>query len=333
MSEFRYCKLNDEWRLFAPERLKRPNDLHNKKEKQDCFDIKDEHCPFDMGKEKFTISEISRIEQNGQWQCRVVPNLYNALSIDVENISSREKYFTKHTGFGAHEVVIETPSHTKQIWDFDYNDLVNYFTILQERVKSLKNDHKFSYISIFKNYGENGGASLTHSHSQIMAMPFLPKKVKEEIRLKKEFYSEHKRALLDELVYEERDFAKGVIFENKEFILYCPYASEFAFEAKIVSKNKLSSLMEFSKSEISSLSDIVKIYFNSMNKALGDISFNMIINNAPYEGYDENTKEYFRFNIELKPRLYKQAGFELDSDISINVILPEEAAKIYKESK
>lgn len=333
MSEFRYCKLKNEWRLFAPERLKRPNDLNNKKEQPVRFDINDEHCPFDMGKEKFTISEIARIEQNGQWQCRVVPNLYNALSIDVENISSREKCFEKHSGFGAHEVVIETPFHNKQIWDFDYNDFVNYFTILQDRAKSLKNDHRLAYLSIFKNYGENGGASLSHSHSQIMAMPFLPKKIKEEISLKKEFYLEHKRALLDDLVYEEREFEKGIVFENKEFILYCPYASEFTFEAKIVAKSKLSSLIEFNKSEISSLSDIVKVYFNSMYKALGDVSFNMIINNAPYEGYDENTKEYFRFNIELKPRLYKQAGFELDSNISINVVLPEEAAKIYKESK
>lgn len=333
MSEFRYCKLAQEWRLFAPERLKRPNDLHNKRKVKNRFEINDEHCPFDMGKEKFTISEISRIEQNGQWQCRVVPNLYNALSIDVENSSARDKYFTKHTGFGAHEVVIETPSHNKQIWDFGYNDLVNYFTILQGRVQSLKNDHRLEYISIFKNYGENGGASLSHSHSQIMATPFLPKKIKEEIRLKKEFYLDNKRALLDDLVYEEKEHAKGIIFENKEFILYCPYACEFAFEAKIVAKKKLSSLMEFNKSEISSLSDIVKFYFDSMYKALGDISFNMIINNAPYKDYDENTKEYYRFNIELKPRLYKQAGFELDSNIPINVILPEEAAKIYKESK
>ena len=333
MSEFRYCKLKEEWVVFAPERLKRPNDLENKKEEQNLQEINQDNCPFDFGFEKFSPGEITRIEQNGQWQCRVVPNLYNALSIDVNPNSYRDSFFEKFTGFGAHEVVIETPIHNKQMWDFEYNDFVNYFSILQNRVVNLQKDSRLNYVSVFKNYGKNAGASLSHAHSQIMALPFLPKKIKNEIAMKKEYFKKHKRALMDDLVYEEKGFSKNIIFENKDFILYCPYASSFAFEAKIVAKKKLSSLSEFTKSEVSSLSDITKHYFELLKSALGDISFNMLVNNAPYEGYDEFTKDYFRFNIEIKPRLYKLAGFELDSEILINVVLPEEACKIYKESK
>ena len=332
MSEFRYCKLKKEWRLFAPERLRRPNDLHNKKEIHPGELIHDK-CPFDMGKEEFTPNEITRVSQNGEWRCRVVPNLYNALSINVNPLSSRDGYFEKFGGFGAHEVVIETPNHEKQIWDYDYNDLVNYFTIIQERVINLQKDDRFAYLSIFKNQGENAGASMSHSHSQIIALPFLPKRMKEEYEYKKEYFKEHKRALLDDIVYEELQHKKNIITQNSEFIIYCPYASEFAFEAKIVSKKKLSTLTEFTKSDMSALCDIVNEYFTLYYKALGEVPFNMIIKNAPYENYNEKTKEYFRFNIEIKPRIYKQAGFELDSDISINVMLPEEATKIYKESK
>jgi UDPglucose--hexose-1-phosphate uridylyltransferase len=126
---------------------------------------------------------------------------------------------------------------------------------------------------------------------------------------------------------------KNIIASNSEFIIYCPYASSFAFEAKIVSKKKLASLSEFNKSDLSALCDITKEFFTKYYKALGEVSFNMIIKNAPYKEYDEKTKEYFRFNIEIKPRIYKQAGFELDSDMNINVMLPEDAAEIYKESK
>jgi len=332
LSEFRYCKLEKEWRIFAPERLKRPNDLHNKKEIHPGELIHDK-CPFDMGKEEFTPNEITRISQDGEWQCRVVPNLYNALSINVQPKSQRDGFFEKFTGFGAHEVVIETPFHDKQIWDYDYNDLLNYFTIIQQRVISLKKDNRFAYLSIFKNQGENAGASMSHSHSQIIALPFLPKNMKEENAHKKAYYEEHKRALLDDLVYEELAHGKNIISQNSEFVLYCPYASEFAFEAKIVSKKKLSSLSEFSRSDLSSLSDIVNEFFTAYYKALGEVPFNMIIKNAPYEEYTESTKNYFRFNIEIKPRIYKQAGFELDSEIPINVMLPEEATKIYKETK
>ncbi|MGB6328869.1 MAG: galactose-1-phosphate uridylyltransferase [Halarcobacter sp.] len=332
MSEFRYCKLKKEWILFAPERLRRPADLNNKKDIHPSVLIH-HSCPFDAGKEEFTPNEIARVSQNGKWKCRVVPNLYNALSIDVQAGSSRDSFFEKCSGFGAHEVVIETPSHKRQIWDYDYNNFANYFAIIQERVINLQKDNRFAYLSVFKNQGENAGASMEHSHSQILALPFIPKKIKEEIEYKKEYYKEHKRALLDDLVYEEIQYNKNIVAQNSEFIIYCPYASEFAFEVKIVSKKKLSSLKEFNKSDLSALCDIVDDFFKLYHKALGEVPFNMIIKNAPYENYNDKTKEYYRFNIEIKPRIYKQAGFELDTDISINVVLPENASKIYKESK
>lgn len=332
MSNFRYCKLTREWTLFAPERLKRPNHLHNKKDVY-LGEIIHEKCPFDMGKEHYTPNEITRISQDGKWKCRVVPNLYNALSIDIESKSLRDNFFETHTGFGAHEVVIETPNHDKQIWNYDYNDFLNYFTIIKERVVNLQNDNRFAYLSIFKNQGHDAGASMPHSHSQIIALPFLPKKVKEEIEYKKEYFETHKRALMDDIVYEELYHHKNIIAQNSEFVLYCPYASRFAFEAKIVAKKKISSITEFGKGELSALCDITKEFFSKYYKSLGEVSFNMIIKNAPYLEYDENTRDYFRFYIEIKPRIYKQAGFELDSDININVMLPEEAAKIYKESK
>ncbi len=331
MSEFRYCKLTKEWILFAPERLKRPNNLDNKKQVTPK-NIVNEKCPFDMNKEEYTPHEITRISQNGSWQCRVVPNLYNALSIDIKANSIREGFFEKFSGFGAHEVVIETPIHDKQIWDYNFNDLTNYLTIIQSRIINLKNDIRLEYISVFKNQGKEAGASMSHSHSQIMALPFIPKKILEEYKYKKEYYQKHKRALMDDIIYEEMQNNHNIIAQNSEFVLYCPYASSFPFEVKIVSKKKLSSLLEFTKSDISALSDILKEFFTKFYSALGEISFNMIINNAPYKEYDEQTKEFYRFNIEIKPRIYKQAGFELDSNININVVLPEQAAKIYKES-
>ena len=239
----------------------------------------------------------------------------------------------KASGFGAHEVVIETPNHDKQIWDYDYNDLINYFLILQERVVNLKKDDRLAYLSVFKNQGEEAGASMSHSHSQIIGLPFLPKKIKENFEYQKEYFKAHNRALFDDILYEELAYGKNIIAQNSEFVLYCPYASSFAFEVKIVSKKRLSSLSEFTKSDLSALCDITKEYFSKFYAALGDVAFNMIINNAPYKDYNEETKNYFRFNIEIKPRIYKEAGFEQNTDIKINVVLPETATKIYKESR
>jgi UDPglucose--hexose-1-phosphate uridylyltransferase len=328
LSEFRYCKLRKEWTLFAPERLQRPKNFN----KNDFMQNKEEECPFDEHKEHLTPLAIAEIIQENTWQCRVVPNLYNALSIDVEVQSTKDGFFDKFSGFGAHEVVIETPHHTKQMFEYDYNDFSNYITLLQQRTQSLQKDIRLAYVSIFKNHGESAGATLSHAHSQIMAMPFLPKKIEEEIKIKRSYFHEHKRALLDDLVYEELNHKINMVCENSDFVVYCPYASRFAFEVKIVSKKKLATLAEFDSKDISALSDILHDFFKRFKQTLGEhVSFNMVIKNAPYLEYDVHTKEYYRFCIEIIPRIYKMAGFELDSDVFVNVVLPEVAAQVYKE--
>ncbi|MBN2826228.1 MAG: DUF4921 family protein [Campylobacterales bacterium] len=327
MSEFRFCKFTQEWTLFAPERLKRPISFNT----QHTLRKDEQECPFDMGKESHTPNEIARIEQKGHWQCRVVPNLYNALSIDLTPSSSRDHYFEKMSGFGAHEIIIETPNHDHQIWDYDYNEFVNYLSIIQKRVESLKKDKRLAYLSIFKNQGENAGASLYHSHTQIMALPYISSQLNNLIEYKKAYYEKHNRALLDDIVYEEKLYGKNIIIENADFIVFCPYASQYAFQVKIVAKKRLSSLMEFEANDIASLSDILHEFYKKFHRALGEVSFNMMIKNAPYRDYSTKTKEYYRFYIDIIPRIYKIAGFELDSNIHINVMMPDKAAKTYKE--
>ncbi len=329
MSEFRYCKLTKEWTLFAPERLKRPNYISTNK--QSSLQQNDLLCPFDANNEQYTPNEIARISQNEQWQCRVVPNLYNALSIDCKPESLKESFFEKHSGFGAHEVLIETPKHNKQIWNYDYNDYFNYLSLLQKRLLNLKQDSRLAHLSIFKNHGKDAGASMEHAHTQLIGLPFIPKQLSEEITLKQTYYKKHKRALLDDMVYEEQTYKKGIICENTEFIAYCPYASKFPFEAKIVAKKALSSLQECTANDISALSDILKEFYSKFYNALGDVPFNMLFKNTPYLNYNNDTKDYYRFHINIIPRIYNIAGFELDSDIFVNVVMPETAAKSYKE--
>jgi len=327
VSEFRYCKLTKEWTLFAPQRLKRPIEhTHQASIAKGAL-----NCPFDPGKEHYTPEEITRIEQKGEWQCRVIPNLYHALSIDEPQQSQRESFFEKFSGFGAHEILIETPHHDKQMWAYDYNDFVNYLTIMQERTVNLKKDTRLAHLSIFKNQGQRAGASLSHAHTQLIALPFIPENLTLSIQDKKDYYAAHKRALLDDLVYEELQYGKNIIVQNSDFIAYCPYASKHAFEVKIVAKKRLASLIEFSANDIAALSDLLKDFFKKFHDALGDSAFNMLIKNAPYDGYTKETANYFRFSIEIIPRIYNIAGFELDSQIHINVVLPEIAAQTYKE--
>ena len=325
-SEFRYCKLTKRWVLFAPKRSDRPNNFIKKQIQMDeCV------CPFDSGNEHFTPKEICRIEDEKGWRTRVVPNLYNVLSIDIEPEGKKDDYFDIFSGFGAHEVIIETPKHELKMFDYTLDEFIDYLQISKDRIVNLNLDVRLAYSSLFKNHGQLAGASLSHSHSQIIALPFVPTDVADEIEHKKEYYKKYKRAILDDLVYEEKQYGQNLIFENKSFVCYAPYASRFPYEVKIVAKEGYASMAEFDEDTLVNLATSLELIFKKYKNVLDYFSFNMIFKNHPYEGYSSQSKDYFRFYINIFPRLTGIAGFELDSNVHLNSILPNIAANKLRE--
>lgn len=324
MSEFRYNKLVQHWILFAPNRAKRPTNFN--KNNILTQDIK--NCPFEFGNESQTPNELARIGDEANWRCRIVPNLYNALSIDTQPKSYKKGCFENKSGFGAHEVIIETPDHTKQMFDFSIDEYFDYFTIIKIRLNDLRKDIRIKYFSVFKNYGENGGASIEHSHSQLIATPFIPKTIEKSLEYYAQYKKDTQRDFFDDLISDERNFTKGILFENNIFVAYCPYASRYPFEINIVSKKELHSLLDFNDIDTYSLSEVMKFCFSKLESALGKPDFNMLIKNGDIQSKNNSN----RFHIEILPRLYKTAGFELDTDIMLNTFLPETAAEILKEN-
>ena len=325
MSEFRYNKLTQHWILFAPNRAKRPTNLSN----ADTSIYQDiNSCPFEAGNESKTPNEVLRLGDEKSWRCRIVPNLYNALSIETDPKSYKTGNFENKRGFGAHEVIIETPDHTKQMFDFTVDEFFDYFSIIHLRLKDLKKDIRIKYFSVFKNYGNNAGATIEHSHSQIIATPFIPKTTQKALQFYKHYKDDTERDFFDDLIVDEKNFKKGILFENSSFIAYCPYASRYPFEISIVATKELQSILNFNDVDIYALSELIHFCFSKLNLALGKPDFNMIIKNGDIQsGINSN-----RFHIEILPRLYKTAGFEIDTDIMVNTFLPETAAKILKES-
>lgn len=327
MSEFRHNKLTNQWVLFSPNRAKRPFDFQDKKE---ILLQSKENCPFEPGNEVMTPNEVARIEdKDKQWVARVVPNLYHALSLEEDSKSKKQGSFEKRGGFGAHEVIIETNEHHLQMFDFKLEGFINYFNIIKKRVESLKKDERLKYFSIFKNNGLDAGATLEHSHTQLVAMPFIPNSISDELSFYKNFEEKHDRSFFDDLIHDEKRFKKGILIENNSFIAYCPYASTFSFEVIIIAKDDISSILDCEDIHIYALSEIMNFVFSKYKSALGEIPFNMLIKNGEIQASPDKNKN--RFRIEIMPRIYKIAGYELDSKIHINTILPEVAAQILKE--
>lgn len=342
MSEIRYNFLKDTYTIISVERSKRPHDFTISIYEEETTDIS--KCPFEYGNEDKTPPEIFSIRPDGSppntpgWLVRVFPNKYPALRIENQPIYEGYHMFDKIGGFGAHEVIVETPDHFKHTHDFEEKDFINMFIAFRERIKSLYQDLRIKYVHVFKNHGKEAGKSLVHSHSQLIALPIIPKQQLTMIKQTKKYYQQKGRCYLCDEIKTEINLAERVVYENEDFVSYCPYASLYPFEVKIAPKFHSHDFTTITDEKLKTLADVLKFTVRKLHKTLINPPFNMILHTAPpyREDYIDRTiyeqlDKHFHWHIDILPRIATLAGFELGTDYYINPTMPEEAARFLRE--
>ncbi len=300
------------WVYFSTDRKKRPKEF--KHEDAICVDEKD--CFFCPGNEHLTPPEIGRIGAKN-WELRWFPNKFPAVRQEGNyNIKTDNTYFTFSSGYGKHEVLVETPEHCKQLWDLPKDRIKKVFQIYCGRIDALSAMEGIKYVLVFKNHGREAGTSLFHSHTQIAAINMVPEKIKEKVEAVKKF--DH-CPYCDIINIEKGSFRR--CFENSTMVAFTPYASRFNFEVWIFPKRHAKTLCELNDKEMDDLADIMKKILDKLKEI--NASFNYYLQYAP-------AGEDLHFHIEVCPRLANWAGFEFGSDAIINSVLPEDAAKFYR---
>ncbi len=336
MSEFRYDLLNNEQVIIAPNRLTRPNLFQEIDKKSDEKTL----CPFCSGHEDMTPPEIFSLKakNSSSWDVRVVPNLYKAVQIEATDISNIDGIYEKRDGFGAHEIIIDTPKHIVCFEDLSTLQMKDWLNVIKLRVEDLKKDIRLTYFCIFKNQGQNSGATLPHVHTQLIAMPLIPKNELSNLKYYFNHYKTHGRSIFKDIVDYELEQNKRVINESANFISFCPYASAFSFEVMIMPKVKISSVDALDKKLLDEISELLKDSLSKLKVQIGNFDYNLYIQNPPMqksyetEEFFDEIDEFYRFYIRIIPRIYKIGGFELQSKIHINPLSPENAAELLKST-
>ena len=261
-----------------------------------------EKCFFCPGNEKLTPPELDRIESAyGKWQIRCFPNKFPAFSP------------ASPKAYGRHEVIVETPDHKKSLSELSVDNLVNYLTMVQKRMNVARQDSKIAYTVVFKNEGKLGGASLEHSHTQVVSFGEVPDYVK---KLTKK---------TDDFSKLEKSHAKNIFAQNAHFFAFCPKASRFHLESWIAPKRPVPSILKLDAGQLRSLAEILKSALSALDATSGFGPYNIIFHSSPC---DESN---FPFHIQILPRLSTWAGFELGTDMVMLSQLPEDTAKKFKE--
>ena len=293
-------------------------------------------CPFCYGNEEMTPPEIvSYRDDDGKpntpgWTVRVVPNKFPALQPEGELDKSGVGVFDRMNGIGVHEVIIEIPNHFKEIPDYTDKQMGDVITIYKNRMLDLRKDPRFKYILIFKNYGLSAGASLEHTHSQLIALPVIPKKVVGEINGAKKYFDFKDRCIFCDMIRQELEKKSLTIIENEDFLSLSPFVPRFAYEVWIVPKKHASDFGAIAPKQMRNLAKILKGTITKLKIALSDPSYNYMIHTSTLNALDN---EYYHWHIEIIPKLTRVAGFEWGTGFYINPTPPEVATKVLREAK
>lgn len=330
MPELRKDPIIGRWVIIAAERKKRPSDFKTIKVER----LNSKICPFCEGNEKLTPPEIEadRLAKDEPdtpgWHIRTVPNKYPALTNEPEVSLTSQGMFESLSGVGAHEVIIEGTNHDQQLADLDVEQIKRVVSAYVRRSQALSRDNRFKYVLIFKNYGSAAGATLEHTHTQLIALPVVPKRVIEEVEGARNYYKDNQRCVFCDMAVAEAEDGRRKICENNDFIAFCPYASRSPFEIYIMPKAHSPQFIDLSPSEVESFSRILKEVLEKVKKVLDNPPYNFIIHTAPVA---EGQSKHYHWHLELMPKLSKIAGFEWGTGFYINAAAPEEAAKYLRE--
>ncbi len=328
MTELRKDPVVGRWVIISTERAKRPHEFPPELPAR-----REGMCPLCPGSERMTPPEILAYRGVGAaneagWTLRVVPNKFPALRIEGDLGKAGDGVYDRMNGVGAHEVVIETDRHDIDLFDLSDKQFEDVLCAYRERILDLKKDRRFKSVMVFKNHGSAAGASLSHSHSQLIALPVVPKRVIEEMTACRDYFRFRDRCLFCDIIVQEMEQKVRIVEESGEFLACAPYAPRFPFETWIIPKRHQCAYEMIEQDQARSLAAIFRRTLRRLNLALDNPPFNFIIHSAAFQ---EGAGDFYHWHVEIMPKLTKVAGFEWGSGFYINPTPPEESAKYLRE--
>lgn len=304
-----------------------------------------ETCPFCSGNEDKTPPQIAAYPESGTWAIRIVENLYPVLGDERKETSLNFGLQQTIDGYGRHEVIIDHNEHGRALHEMTENHLAMLFGVYRDRMRQLfETDVRLQYVLVFKNFGPAAGASIAHTHSQVIAMPVVPENVHNEVANSQLFYQKHHRCIFCSLIDEALTFeatiydrdsgeirrkinvGQFVIERTHKFIAIKPFASRFEWEVHILPLQHQSDFIDLADADLADLAELMRRTMSRLDAVIGGAQYNYFLHSVPHDKSRGDHAASYHWHIEICPRTSIPTGFELGSGLFVNTISPEEAA-------
>lgn len=330
MPEIRRDPITGRQVIIAPQRAARPWQIHLSESAAPT-----EECPFCPGNESLTPPEVwaereprSAANTRG-WQIRIVPNKYPALTDDPQLEPPVKILDQSAAALGVHEVIVEAAAHVVHLSELAEADLAAVLRAYRARLTALAKDPRWKYLLIYKNQGERAGATLEHVHSQLVALPALPREVADEMNGARAHYERAGRCIYCEIIEREHTAGERLIFENERFIVLCPFAPRFAFETWILPKRHAAHFAATADEDLADFGEVLYRFLAKLNGIAAQAPFNSLLRSAPLR---EDAEAFYHWHLEILPQFHRAAGFEWGSGMHMNPVAPEDAARLLRDA-
>ena len=309
-----------------------------------------ETCPFCRGNEHMTPPAVSTYPDTDQWQIRIVENLYPVLSEEQQGRNVTEGLRQTIDGYGRHEVIIDHNHHGISVCEMSEPHLAMLFSAYKERMQELyQSDERLRYVLVFKNFGPAAGASIPHTHSQMIAMPVVPENVQAEMEFSRSYFRANHHcvycALIDEAlnfsatVFDREsgesqrtlDVGDYVIEKGKHFVAIKPFASRYEWEVHVMPIQHESDYLQIGTDELLDLARVMRRTMARLELVIGGAQYNYFLHTLPHLSNAADYRDSFHWHLEICPRTSIPSGFELGSGLFVNTVSPEQAARQLRE--
>jgi UDPglucose--hexose-1-phosphate uridylyltransferase len=303
-------------------------------------------CPFCTGNEHMTPPQIAVYPETGPWEVRIVENLYPVLGDDRENPNLVFGLQQTIDGYGRHEVIIDNPGHGTAIHEMSEDHLALLLRVYRDRMRQLyRSNPRLRYVLVFKNFGPAAGASIAHTHSQMIATPVIPDNVQAEVANSRQFYNKNHRCIFCSLIDEALTFeatlydresgeirrkinvGQYVIERGQKFIAIKPFASRFEWELHILPLKHQADYLRVPDEDFADLARMLRRSMARLDAVLGGAQYNFFLHSLPHDPGCEECDASYHWHIEITPRTSIPTGFELGSGLFVNTVAPEAAAE------
>jgi len=327
VTEMRRDPVTGVWTVLAPDRAGRPKEFSRSPE-----EVADAStCPFCAGREEMTPATRweGAVPGEESWTVRVFGNAFPALSAPDDEDGSdpidAPSPYVAQTGFGEHEVIAETPRHGEGLADYAPEHATLLAEAYAQRLRHWREDGRFAAAILFRNWGRAAGASLSHAHTQLVALPRVPDVIVRELGNFSQAASGSRRCVLCEATAAD-DAGGRVVWDDGVVAVHSPYAAPIPCALRIAPRRCSVTLADATPEERASFGAALVASARAVRGAFGDVAFNIVIHDGPYTA-QRAVALPFHWHAELILRTSDQAGFEWGSGTYINVVDPDEAAE------